>query len=205
MCRPACWAPGTSWFRHRRRLRGRSPDFSPTRPDSRAGGGGVPGGGPESAGLEVVLAVAAVRGAGRGCSSFVFAVRAGNMDSLITLHGEQEGLATTIPIRRPASGSGCDRTAPQLVYCQRAREPFPGVPVIAGGVEASLRSAGHYDYWSDTVKRSSCSTRRADVGSILRMASRTSVTIAAQRLAAARRCATWGDLRGCDLRAGGEE
>ena len=41
-----------------------------------------------------------------------------------------------------------------LAYCQRAREAFPGVPVIAGGVEASLRRLAHYDYWSDTVKRS---------------------------------------------------
>ena len=41
-----------------------------------------------------------------------------------------------------------------LPYCQRAREAFPGVPVIAGGVEASLRRLAHYDYWSDTVRRS---------------------------------------------------
>src|SRR5690606_26268808 len=38
--------------------------------------------------------------------------------------------------------------------CQRAREAYPGIPVIAGGVEASLRRLAHYDYWSDTVKRS---------------------------------------------------
>jgi uncharacterized radical SAM protein YgiQ len=41
-----------------------------------------------------------------------------------------------------------------LSYCQRAREAFPGVPIVAGGVEASLRRIAHYDYWSDTVRRS---------------------------------------------------
>ena len=41
-----------------------------------------------------------------------------------------------------------------LAYCQRAREAYHGVPVIAGGVEASLRRLAHYDYWSDKVRRS---------------------------------------------------
>ncbi|HEX5105931.1 MAG TPA: YgiQ family radical SAM protein, partial [Pirellulaceae bacterium] len=41
-----------------------------------------------------------------------------------------------------------------LSYCQRAREAYPGVPVIAGGVESSLRRLAHYDYWSDKVRRS---------------------------------------------------
>mgnify|MGYP003445078474 CR=1 FL=1 len=40
------------------------------------------------------------------------------------------------------------------VYAQRCREAFPGVPVVAGGVEASLRRIAHYDYWSDKVRRS---------------------------------------------------
>src|SRR5262249_5773726 len=50
-----------------------------------------------------------------------------------------------------------------LAYCQRAREAFPGVPVIAGGVEASLRRLAHYDYWSDTVKRSILLDSKADL------------------------------------------
>ena len=50
-----------------------------------------------------------------------------------------------------------------LPYCQRAREAFPGVPVIAGGVEASLRRLAHYDYWSDTVKRSILLDSKADL------------------------------------------
>ena len=50
-----------------------------------------------------------------------------------------------------------------MPYCQRAREAFPGVPVIAGGVEASLRRLAHYDYWSDTVKRSILLDSKADL------------------------------------------
>ena len=50
-----------------------------------------------------------------------------------------------------------------LPYCHRAREAFPGVPVIAGGVEASLRRLAHYDYWSDTVRRSILLDCKADL------------------------------------------
>ena len=50
-----------------------------------------------------------------------------------------------------------------MPYCQRAREAYPGVPVIAGGVEASLRRLAHYDYWSDTVKRSILLDSKADL------------------------------------------
>ena len=50
-----------------------------------------------------------------------------------------------------------------LAYCQRAREAYPGVPVIAGGVEASLRRLAHYDYWSDKVRRSILLDCKADL------------------------------------------
>ncbi|MCA9186253.1 MAG: YgiQ family radical SAM protein, partial [Planctomycetales bacterium] len=50
-----------------------------------------------------------------------------------------------------------------LTYCHRAREAYKGVPVIAGGVEASLRRLAHYDYWSDKVKRSILLDSKADL------------------------------------------
>jgi uncharacterized radical SAM protein YgiQ len=50
-----------------------------------------------------------------------------------------------------------------LAYCQRAREAYKGVPVIAGGVEASLRRFAHYDYWSDKVRRSILLDSKADL------------------------------------------
>ena len=70
--------------------------------------------------------------------------------------------ATTTPILpAPASVMRPDRAT--LPYCHRAREAFPGVPVIAGGVEASLRRLAHYDYWSDTVRRAILLDCKADL------------------------------------------
>ena len=40
------------------------------------------------------------------------------------------------------------------VYANRARQAFPGIPVLLGGMEASLRRFAHYDYWDDKVRRS---------------------------------------------------
>ena len=84
-----------------------------------------------------------------------------------------------------------------LAYCQRAREAFKGVPVIAGGVEASLRRIAHYDYWSDKVRRSIVLDCKADL-LVFGMGERTIVEIA-RRLARrrnasaqpARSCAAW--------------
>src|SRR4029077_14190799 len=72
-----------------------------------------------------------------------------------------------------------------------AREAFPGVPVIAGGVEASLRRLAHYDYWSDTVKRSILLDSKADLV-VFGMGEQPIVEIA-RRLAAGE---TVKDLRG---------
>jgi uncharacterized radical SAM protein YgiQ len=54
-----------------------------------------------------------------------------------------------------------DRAA--IVYAQRCSEAFPGVPVVLGGIEASLRRVAHYDYWSDRVRRSVLADAKADV------------------------------------------
>lgn len=50
-----------------------------------------------------------------------------------------------------------------IVYANRAREAYKGVPVIIGGIEASLRRLGHYDYWSDKVRRSILLDSKADL------------------------------------------
>ena len=60
-----------------------------------------------------------------------------------------------VPNKRP------DRAA--TVYCQRCREAFPDVPVLLGGIEASLRRIAHYDYWSDKVRRSVLMDSKADL------------------------------------------
>jgi radical SAM superfamily enzyme YgiQ (UPF0313 family) len=50
-----------------------------------------------------------------------------------------------------------------LVYTQRCREAFKDVPVVIGGIEASLRRIAHYDYWSDKVRRSILVDSKADL------------------------------------------
>lgn len=61
-------------------------------------------------------------------------------------------------------GKGGDRPDRALiVYANRAREAYKGVPIIIGGIEASLRRLGHYDYWSDKVRRSILLDSKADL------------------------------------------
>ena len=82
-----------------------------------------------------------------------FGISAGNMDSLIN-HYTANKKVRNDDAYSPGGQIGLRPDRATMPYCQRAREAYPGVPVIAGGVEASLRRLAHYDYWSDTVKRS---------------------------------------------------
>ncbi len=91
-----------------------------------------------------------------------FAISAGNMDSLIN-HYTANKKVRNDDAYSPGGRIGLRPDRATLAYCQRAREAFPGVPVIAGGVEASLRRLAHYDYWSDTVKRSILLDSKADL------------------------------------------
>lgn len=59
------------------------------------------------------------------------------------------------------SGKRPDRAT--LVYSQRCKEAYSHVPVLLGGIEASLRRIAHYDYWSDTVRRSVIVDAKADM------------------------------------------
>lgn len=91
-----------------------------------------------------------------------FAISAGNMDSMIN-HYTANKKVRNDDAYSPGGKIGLRPDRATLSYCQRAREAYPGVPVIAGGVEASLRRLAHYDYWSDTVKRSILLDAKADL------------------------------------------
>lgn len=91
-----------------------------------------------------------------------FAVSAGNMDSLINHYTANKKFRND-DAYSPGGKIGLRPDRATLPYCQRAREAYPGVPVIAGGVEASLRRLAHYDYWSDTVRRSILLDSKADL------------------------------------------
>ncbi len=96
--------------------------------------------------------------AGRGCSS---RISAGNMDSMIN-HYTANRKVRNDDAYSPGGRIGLRPDRATLAYCQRAREAYKGVPVIAGGVEASLRRLAHYDYWSDKVRRSILLDCKAD-------------------------------------------
>jgi len=119
-----------------------------------------------------------------------FAISAGNMDSLIN-HYTASRKVRNDDAYSPGGRIGLRPDRATLSYCHRAREAFPGVPVIAGGVEASLRRLAHYDYWSDSVRRSILLDAKADLV-VYGMGENVIVEIA-QKLAAGR---TLRDLRG---------
>jgi uncharacterized radical SAM protein YgiQ len=91
-----------------------------------------------------------------------FAVSGGNMDSMIN-HYTANRKVRNDDAYSPGGRIGLRPDRATLPYCHRAREAFPGVPIIAGGVEASLRRLAHYDYWSDTVRRSILLDAKADL------------------------------------------
>ncbi|MCI0460526.1 MAG: YgiQ family radical SAM protein [Gemmataceae bacterium] len=122
-----------------------------------------------------------------------FGISAGNMDSLIN-HYTANRKVRNDDAYSPGGRIGLRPDRATLPYCHRAREAFPGVPIIAGGVEASLRRLAHYDYWSDTVRRSILLDAKADLV-VYGMGEKTVVEIA-QRLAAGQTVRDLRNLRG---------
>src|SRR5437879_5753257 len=131
-----------------------------------------------------------------------FAVSAGNMDSLIN-HYTANKKVRNDDAYSPGGRIGLRPDRATLPYCQRAREAFPGVPIIAGGVEASLRRLAHYDYWSDTVRRAIMLDAKCDL-LVYGMGEKTIVEIA-QRLAAGHTVRDLRDLRGVAYALGASE
>ncbi|MGB0714970.1 MAG: YgiQ family radical SAM protein [Phycisphaerae bacterium] len=97
-----------------------------------------------------------------GRPNLFFGVSAGNMDSMIN-HYTANRKVRNDDAYSPGGRIGLRPDRATMPYSQRAREAYKGVPVIAGGVEASLRRLAHYDYWSDTVRRSILLDSKADL------------------------------------------
>jgi uncharacterized radical SAM protein YgiQ len=131
-----------------------------------------------------------------------FGISAGNMDSMIN-HYTANKKVRNDDAYSPGGRIGMRPDRATIPYCQRAREAFPGVPVIAGGVEASLRRLAHYDYWSDTVRRAIMLDAKADLV-VFGMAEQQIVTIA-RRLAAGETVKGLRDMRGVAYALGASE
>ena len=83
-----------------------------------------------------------------------FLVTSGNIDSMVNHYTAAKKRRNT-DFYSPGGKAGCRPDRAVIVYCNRIREAYGrGVPVIIGGIEASLRRFAHYDYWSDRVRRS---------------------------------------------------
>ncbi|HEY6722367.1 MAG TPA: hypothetical protein VI197_00005, partial [Polyangiaceae bacterium] len=97
-----------------------------------------------------------------GAPNLMFGITAGNMDSLVN-HYTSDKKPRSDDAYTPGGSSGARPDRACIVYTQRCREAFPDVPIVLGGIEASLRRIAHYDYWSDTVRRSILADTGADL------------------------------------------
>jgi uncharacterized radical SAM protein YgiQ len=97
-----------------------------------------------------------------GKPAVMFGVTAGNMDSMVN-HYTAERRIRSDDAYSPDGRAGLRPDRAAIVYAQRCREAFPDVPVVLGGIEASLRRVAHFDYWSEKVRRSILLDAKADL------------------------------------------
>src|SRR5205823_2608964 len=126
-----------------------------------------------------------------------FGVSSGNMDSMVNPYtaGRERRSSDAYP---PDAAPGKRPDYAAAVYTRKLKKLFPGVPVVLGGVEASLRRLAHYDYWSDRVRHSILVDCPADIV-VYGMAERPILEIAA-RLAAGEDICGLTDVRGTAVR-----
>ncbi|MCP5157048.1 MAG: YgiQ family radical SAM protein [Ectothiorhodospiraceae bacterium] len=128
-----------------------------------------------------------------GAPTLFLGITAGNMDSMVNRYTSDR------KIRRddaytPGGEGGRRPDRSVVVYAQRAREAFPGVPIVVGGIEASLRRVAHYDYWSEKVRRSVLLDAKADL--LLYGNAERALCALAHRLAGGEPIGAITDLRG---------
>jgi len=97
-----------------------------------------------------------------GEPNLFFGVTAGNMDSMINRYTADRKLRSD-DAYTPGGMGGKRPDRSSLAYSQRCKEAWSHVPVILGGIEASLRRIAHYDYWQDSVRRSILLDATADL------------------------------------------
>ncbi len=128
-----------------------------------------------------------------GRPTLFFGITAGNMDSMVNRYtSDRRARSDDAYTPDGAPGRRPDRSV--TVYAQRAREAYKDVPVIIGGIEASLRRIAHYDHWSEKVRRAALVDAKADL-LIFGNAERAVVEVA-HRLARGEPIAAIRDVRG---------
>ncbi|MBQ1260750.1 MAG: YgiQ family radical SAM protein [Clostridia bacterium] len=97
-----------------------------------------------------------------GKPKYAFLVSSGNIDSMVA-HYTVSKKRRSYDYYTPGGEAGKRPDRAVIVYCNRIREAWGDVPIIIGGLEASLRRFAHYDYWQDKVRRSILIDSRADI------------------------------------------
>ncbi len=128
-----------------------------------------------------------------GRPNLFFGITAGNMDSMVNRYTSDRRVRSDDAYTPGgAGGSRPDRSV--IVYAQRAREAFRDVPIVIGGIEASLRRIAHFDYWSEKVRRSVLLDAKADM--LIFGNGERQICELAHRLAAGEAIADITDMRG---------
>lgn len=97
-----------------------------------------------------------------GKPRLAFLITSGNIDSMVN-HYTVAKKRRSQDLYSPGGEAGKRPDRATIVYSQRAREAYPEIPIILGGIEASLRRFAHYDYWSDSIRRSILLDAKADL------------------------------------------
>jgi uncharacterized radical SAM protein YgiQ len=123
-------------------------------------------------------------------------VSAGNLDSMLNKLTAQKKVRSEDQYS-PGGRPGLRPNRATIVYSNLCRQAFPGLPVVIGGIEASLRRIAHYDYWSDSIRRSILLDSKADL-LVFGMGERAAWEIT-ERLAGGERIQDLRDVRGTAL------
>ncbi|MCY6371155.1 YgiQ family radical SAM protein [Clostridium ganghwense] len=97
-----------------------------------------------------------------GAPRLGFLVNGGNMDSMVNHYTVSKKLREK-DFYSPGAKMGLRPDRATIVYCNRIREAYKNIPIMIGGIEASLRRFAHYDYWSDKVRKSMLIDSGADL------------------------------------------
>ena len=128
-----------------------------------------------------------------GQPNLFFGVAAGNMDSMINRYTADRKIRSD-DAYTPGGVAGKRPDRASMVYSQRCREAYKGVPIVLGGIEASLRRIAHYDYWQDKVRHSILMDAKADI--LLYGNAERAIVEIAQRLSAGEPVQAITDVRG---------
>jgi uncharacterized radical SAM protein YgiQ len=128
-----------------------------------------------------------------GRPNLFFGITGGNMDSMVNRYTADRRVRSD-DAYTPGGEGGRRPDRSVIVYAQRAREAFRDVPIVIGGIEASLRRIAHFDYWSEKVRRSVLLDAKADL--LIYGNGERQICEIAHRLAAGEKIDAISDVRG---------